>query len=261
MVNQDPFIQKKKHILDSIASTNEGILDSSPKGSIDKACIPIIDLINSFDNMVTTSSCSGRVSVFVEGIKEADNGKVKIGAKGNEGKWLFVTHEPENLNDWFEKFQLKNQDNLNVSDLTADTRYVLYKFEPLILHVKCRDLDAAKQLYSIAMACGFRESGIGSNNNVAIRCSIRLDAPIAIYDGDRDAFHKLVSKEYLELLCKISQDRFTENFHKLNILYDSVSKATFVSQPGHEESKEERRERKIREGLLRQQQLKAKQSR
>ncbi|CCE88540.1 Piso0_001307 [Millerozyma farinosa CBS 7064] len=260
MVNQDPFTQKKKHILDSIASTNEGTLDSSPKGSIDKACIPIIDLINSFDNMVTTSSCSGRVSVFVEGIKETDDDKVKIGAKGNEGKWLFVTHEPENLNNWFEKFQLKDQEKLDVSDVAADTRYVLYKFEPLILHVKCRDLDTAKQLYAIAMACGFRESGIGSNNNVAIRCSIRLDAPIAIYDGDQDSLYKLVSTEYLKLLCKISKDRFTENFHKLSILYDSISKATFATQPEHKETKEERRERKMREGLLKQQLLKSQSS-
>lgn len=44
--------------------------DLSPKGSVDKAIRPLLTEINSVEGLVTTSSCAGRVSVFVEGEKE-----------------------------------------------------------------------------------------------------------------------------------------------------------------------------------------------
>ena len=43
----------------------------------------------------------------------------------------------------------------------ASARSILYKFEPLILHVKCRNESMAQKLYVLAMNNGFRESGIG----------------------------------------------------------------------------------------------------
>ncbi|KAK6199186.1 putative trna-YW synthesizing protein [Scheffersomyces amazonensis] len=247
---QDSFDQKKQAILKDLALNSEDSPDASPKGTVDVKCLPIIHLINSNDHMVTTSSCSGRVSVFLEGVKEVQQGDTKIGAKGNQGRWLFVTHDPDDLDDWHHNIEFHTSEEQIPTDI--NTRYILYKFEPLILHVKCRDQDTAKLLYTTAMNCGFRESGIGSNNIVAIRISIKLDVPIG-YLNVRDESVLLVTKQYLDVLTRLSHDRFRENFKKMDQLHASIETSLFSSRPSKpaEETKEQRRERKIREGLER----------
>lgn len=243
---QDSFDQKKASILLEISSNSSDSPDASPKGTIDELCLPIIEAINSKSHMVTTSSCSGRVSVFLEGIKNVDLGDTKIGAKGNEGKWIFVTHDPKSLGKWYESVDLVYNNNYNTD---IKTRYILFKFEPLILHVKCRDDKTAQQLYNVAMGCGFRESGIGSNNNVAIRISIKLDIPIGYLHQDK--LVSFVSKEYLELITKLSLDRFSENFKKMDQLHAAIDAMNDGTTKEKVETKEERRQRKINEGLAR----------
>lgn len=233
------FDQKKTSILLEITTTSEESPDASPKGTIDELCLPIINLINSHPDMVTTSLCSGRVSVFLEGNKVS----TQIGAKGNEGRWLFVTHNPAELDGWY-----NGVDFVYDSEWTGD-RYILYKFEPLILHVKCRDHKTASLLYSTAMGCGFRESGIGSNDIVGIRILIKLDAPIGCLNGDNLVL--FVLKEYLELLTQLSHARFTENFKKMDQLHKAIESMGSVEEEKVEETKEERRLRKMKEGMER----------
>lgn len=251
----DPFDQKKSSILAEINSTLADTPDLSPKGSIDEICIPIMNLINSHPDMVTTSSCSGRVSVFLEGIKDAEADSVQIGAKGNQGRWLFVSHEPEKLHNWHTliAFSYQPQEQQLYALIDNDTRYILYKFEPLILHVKCRDLATANRLYSTAMGCGFRESGIGSNNIVGIRTLIKLDVPIGFLRGAGDAEElvSFVSEDYLQVLTKLSHDRFKENFRKLDGIFRAIEQMDTVPAKVSVETKEERKERKIREGMAR----------
>lgn len=258
----DPFEQKKASILKEIEETTATTPDLSPKGTIDEICIPIINLINSHNDMVTTSSCSGRVSVFVEGIKDIhDINDIKIGAKGNQGHWLFVTHDKGALPNWYKQVALKyNTDETHkfATMLNKNTRYILYKFEPLILHVKCRDLASANALYSAAMGCGFRESGIGSNNIVGIRISIKLDVPIGYLDAEQQLV-SFVSEDYLEVLTKLSEDRFQENFKKLDSLYKAIERlSNKPEKPAvHVETKEERKERKMKEGMARREAVRA----
>ncbi|ABN65624.2 predicted protein [Scheffersomyces stipitis CBS 6054] len=244
----DPFDQKKVSILKEISSTNEDSPDASPKGTIDELCIPIIELINSHNDMVTTSSCSGRVSVFLEGIKNVGHDDTKIGAKGNHGRWIFVTHDVNQLKNWDSQVDFQYEQSCELEKLDITTRYILFKFEPLILHVKCRDLKSATALYTAAMNCGFRESGIGSNNVVAIRISIKLDTPIGYLKGDR--LVSVVSTSYLSMLTKLAEDRFKENAKKIDELYKAISGFNQVEKIDEvTETKEQRRERKIREGM------------
>jgi len=254
-MSQDPFLQKKQAILKEINTTLGDVPDLSPKGSIDELCIPIMNLINAHDDMVTTSSCSGRVSVFVEGVKIKTQDHVKIGGKGDGGHWLFVSHDKNNIQDWYQnKFEYSSVPSVQLNELS--TRYILYKFEPLILHVKCRNLETASALYTTAMSCGFRESGIGINNIVAIRISIKLDIPIGFYDEVDDKFIAFVDENYLKIVTQLSLDRFQENEKRLGMLYDAISKMEVKSQEAgeKEETKEERRERKRKEGLEKQRQ-------
>lgn len=256
---QDPFDQKKNSILAEIGATDEITPDASPKGTIDEFCIPIIHLINSNKDMVTTSSCSGRVSVFLEGMKNIDQDDIKIGAKGNYGRWIFVTHDPKDLPDWSSSVDFKYiTDGNSYRSTDVNTRYILYKFEPLILHVKCRDLEMANSLYSAAMSCGFRESGIGTNNIVGIRISIKLDVPIGFLNEINQELTSFVSEDYLRIITKLSEDRFKENFKKLDALYKAIESLNTMQSPISEvETKEERKIRKMKEGLARREEVRA----
>lgn len=255
---QDSFDQKKQSILLEISSNSPDNLDASPKGTIDKYCLPIIDTINSHRDMVTTSSCSGRVSIFLEGVKT--NNSTSVVAKGHEGRWLFVTHEPKDLNNWYDSIDF-NYDTSKFPE-NASARSILYKFEPLILHVKCRNESMAQKLYVLAMNNGFRESGIGNNFNVAIRINIKLDIPIGFQNVDEEDLNCFVTKEYLKYITDISHERFNENFKKLEQLHRAIermiedeTKGIETTKKKHKESKEERRQRMIKEGLQRQQEL------
>lgn len=256
------FNNKKEHILREIEKDSQ-FNDASPKGSIDSLCFPLINLINSHPDLVTTSSCSGRVSVFIEGEKLSSG---QIGAKGNGGRWLFVSHEKADLENWWIDLISFNNYNNNTNQQQQShnqdiTRYVLFKYEPVIFHIKCRDFQTASKLYSTAMACGFRESGIGSNNNVAIRISIRLDVPIGIYNDNNnhndshDSISPLVNEDYIKVLTKLAHDRFLENERKMETLYNKINDE-IVNPPQsqiqqHLETKEERKIRKIQEGMAR----------
>lgn len=246
---QDPFDQKKSSLLSEIGITDFNNPDASPKGTIDEKCFPIMQIINSDKDMVTTSSCSGRVSVFLEGIKDKE--QLQIGAKGNEGRWIFVTHDSTDLPNWYQDVSFKYDDESLATD--AHTRYILFKFEPLILHVKCRNLESANALYTAAMGCGYRESGIGTNNIVAIRISIKLDIPIGYLDPTTNELVSFVSKQYMETITKLSLDRFQENEKKLKNLENAITqmKLSRSVEKVEIETKEQRQERKRREGLAR----------
>lgn len=237
-----PFDQKKDLILREIAGNSADTPDASPKGTIDELCLPLIATINANPDMVTTSLCSGRVSVFLEGVKE----HVQIGAKGNEGRWLYVSHDPEFPTEWFSDIDFQRPDNM--PPLSDRTRYILFKFEPLILHVKCRDSATARLLFSTAMSCGFRELGIGSNDVVGIRILIKLDIPIGFLH--EDALILSVSEDYLRMVSKLSKDRFAENMRKMAQLEKAIGALEAIPER-KVETKEERRERKIKEGMAR----------
>lgn len=250
-MSQDSFGQKKASILSEIGETLSSVPDASPKGSIDELCLPIMRLINSHNDMVTTSSCSGRVSVFVEGSKQN-----KIGGKGEGGYWMFVTHDKNELSNWFKgKFTYASSSEVGSAASQLSTRFILFKYEPFILHVKCRNYETAANLYTAAMSCGFRESGIGINNIVAIRISIRLDVPIGYLDeSGAPGEHKLVcfvDESYLEIITKLSVDRFNENEKRMGALFKAIE-AMEVKPAVQKETFEQRRERKRREGLERQ---------
>jgi hypothetical protein len=72
------------------------------------------------------------------------------------------------------------QEQLDLMDVPP---FIMLKCEPFILHVHCKDLETATNLYQLAMSCGYRESGIGIGNKkimVAVRTtSFSLELPIA----------------------------------------------------------------------------------
>jgi tRNA wybutosine-synthesizing protein 3 len=120
------FLSKKTKILSQLSVPASQYDDLSPKGSIDEGIRELIDEINGLAGVVTTSSCAGRVAVFVEGRRsspsedkivvggdesvveqdgdgdgegegEREGERVKVagvGGKGGGGRWVFVSHDP-----------------------------------------------------------------------------------------------------------------------------------------------------------------------
>ncbi|KAL7273889.1 hypothetical protein RUND412_003233 [Rhizina undulata] len=201
------FVSRKSRILAEISSPTP---DASPKGTIDVQIIPLMEKLNQHERVVTTSSCSGRVSVFLEGVKkdtlkgsaqspleavaEGPLANAGIGGKGEGGKWLYVSHDPVDISgkasDEVSAILFGGGPSGEADDavngiksgresleISSSTRLVHIKFEPMILHVLTSDLEAAHALLNAGLAAGFRESGImnpGLGNAafpiLAIRC-------------------------------------------------------------------------------------------
>ncbi|KAF9427598.1 hypothetical protein BGZ94_004594 [Podila epigama] len=75
----DGFHARKKAILIAL---NSDTPDKSPKGYVDEPLLPLIVLINNHAEYVTTSSCSGRICTYLEGLDES----VSIGQKEEGGE-------------------------------------------------------------------------------------------------------------------------------------------------------------------------------
>ncbi|RPA85598.1 hypothetical protein BJ508DRAFT_322628 [Ascobolus immersus RN42] len=182
------FADHKARILEGIDFD-----DRSPKGSIDVQILPLVNKLNAHPQIVTLSSCAGRVSVFLEGEKQAGQQhhggdaehqpEVQLG-KGS-GKWLFVSHEPVERapavsliemifcgkgkdGNYTEKMaerpMLLNpalmDDQLRDIEFNEETRLVHFKFEAMLLHLQTENLELANNILKCALSAGFRESGI-----------------------------------------------------------------------------------------------------
>ena len=95
------FQVRKTKILYELSIPDAEYTDLSPKGSVDEGIRDLIGDINALPGLVTTSSCAGRISVFMEGKKkqrqqdqqESERQFAPSGGKGS-GRWLFVSHDP-----------------------------------------------------------------------------------------------------------------------------------------------------------------------
>jgi tRNA wybutosine-synthesizing protein 3 len=144
------FATRKRTILEQLDAPEDEYHDLSPKGSIDAPIRSLIDDINRIGGLVTTSSCSGRISVFLEGRKTgATNNEPEEeslagpGGKGGGGSWLFISHDPvSNLgkdaaSDFSSIFGLQQGDARD-SAPDVSRRYVHLKFEPMVGRLPCR---------------------------------------------------------------------------------------------------------------------------
>ncbi|KAK9417419.1 putative Methyltransferase TYW3-domain-containing protein [Seiridium unicorne] len=287
------FVQKKGKILEQLSIPDSEYTDASPKGSVDAGIRDLIDALNGLDGFVTTSSCAGRVSVFVEGRKAAGptgqhNESTEtnqeeearavtiagIGGKGGGGNWLFVSHDPVAVaegKDLEEVFGLKTNGK-EASDRSTDSqdvaRLIHFKFEPMILHVLTASLEHAQLLLRCGLQAGFRESGalnlVSSGGEaitpmVAIRTmGLGLESLIGIQKGG--AIQRTVSAEYLQTLLDISNDRFTENTKRIERFRAAILEA--VQPPKKKDGTDwedaaARRERKKAEGLQKKAEMEA----
>ncbi|KAI1501656.1 methyltransferase TYW3-domain-containing protein [Biscogniauxia marginata] len=262
------FAQRKAHILEQLAIPDTEYTDASPKGSVDSGIRDLIDEINKLDGFVTTSSCAGRVSVFVEGRKAATAADVRdddddgaeagersavvmaeklagIGGKGGGGTWLFVSHDPvvPGGADAGADADLEGLFGLSIGHEAAKqvrrggaARLIHFKFEPMILHVLTASPEHAQLLLRCGLQAGFRESGAinitgTSGEPVTPIVAIRsmgLALESLVGVQADGAPRCTVSQEYLQTLVQVSNERFEENRKRIERFRTAVLQA---SQP------------------------------
>lgn len=202
---QNGFNQSKKEILKNLKLA----IDKSPKGNVDLPIRTFIHRINEHVDYVTTSSCSGRISVFQHPNDSDEN-------KG--GKWIIASHDvvtPDQLL------------SVLTPSLIRETKKLIFKHEPFIMHVQCRDLDAAKALLQVGLAKGFRESGIVLGQKkimVAIRTTANsLELPLILHN------ELLLSRAYLQVLVTDANEKFIENSKRTRALEKHFEQTFFPS--------------------------------
>lgn len=156
--------------------------DRSKKGDVDEAMWPLLNAINALPDYYTTSSCAGRISLFVE----------PASGKKYDSEWHFVTHDPTSYEAMRPALSM-------LPDAT-----VWFRMEAAILHVVARDEDAANRFLHAAREAGFKHSGLlSTTKRYVIECvdSERIDVPIAV-EGKL-----IVEKGFLTFLIEKANDK------------------------------------------------------
>lgn len=92
------FDDRKQAVLQGLASE---VKDKSRAGGVDAPIAALIDRINWHPQYFTTSSCSGRISIFSESTPDDGGGHdgetATVGKKTKKkkgGDWVYVSHAP-----------------------------------------------------------------------------------------------------------------------------------------------------------------------
>jgi len=181
----DKFIQRKESILNK--------KDKSAKKSWDERIIPLCNLINSFSNYYTTSSCSGKSVIMEE----------KTGKDGSYYFWQ--SHKLINL------VEVKSELNR-----LPKNGIFKYKLEAPIIFVACKDIESAKEIFSLAVLAGFKESGIKITKSligVEIKSGEKFEFPISLDNKI------LVSDDYLKVVVDLSNKKRKIGWKKIENFY------------------------------------------
>ncbi|KAL2753947.1 hypothetical protein ACRALDRAFT_2054060 [Sodiomyces alcalophilus JCM 7366] len=261
------FISRKASILQQLAVPAADYTDLSPKGSVDEGIRDLIDELNAYDGFVTTSSCAGRASVFLEGNKGEVPGQglsqqspvpwvgddtqerqtqAGVGGKGGGGTWLFVSHDPIHTQDLSDDdaalLRFLGLDSLSEDPgemMAAGCRFIHFKFEPMILHILAASPSHAQLILRCALPSGFRESGAlnvdGGRGGpampmVAVRTMGLGFSSLIGYEARDGTRRAAVSVSYLRTLLEIGNARFAENAKRIDRFRTALRDA--VAAPG-----------------------------
>jgi len=168
--------------------------DKSNIGSIDKPILKTINLINSFKNYYTTSSCSGRIILI----------KIPKNGKKNEAEFLFRTHSKTNIKELKQYLKPLKEE-------------IWLRQEPLIIHICSKSLDDALKLLNIARLCSFKKSGIMSYSKKIMLEINGTENISTIISRDNKI---LVNDDYLNILIKEAN----QNLERIMVKIDGFNK-------------------------------------
>jgi len=169
--------------------------DQSRAGDWDPLIKPVCDLINTFKNYCTTSSCSGRIIIT----EHSSNKKC-------DTEWLLVKHD----NVTFEE--------VNESLKKIDGGEVWFHVHPFILHIACKTIEDAFELLKLFRNSGFKRVGINGpkKNVIEIIGTDRIELPI----GNNGEL--LIQEDYLRFLVNESNKKFIKNIERIDKLFNAL---------------------------------------
>ena len=192
-------MSREKDFLDGKKSALEQLTKATSAKQVDLGIQPILNIINNSDEFYTTSSCFGRIVIL------------EIPTIGNkkEAKFLGKWHRSIALNDLLSAIKKAKEGQLWILSQSP------------IIHIAAISDNAADKILKIAIACGFKNSGlksIGKRIVIEILSTERLDAPIG---KNGKVF---CNNEHLDLLVKISNEIIEKSTLKLKKLEKNLRK-------------------------------------
>lgn len=236
------FNQRKYEVLKKI--------DKSSKGSWDKHILKLCEKINKKEDYYTTSSCSGRVTL----IKNVQRDKRNVVLKSWHDAVSFKNFEKD-INKLFARSQArelsknvksdlsinlsKRSDNLNQekynqnqfiknkrSDINEfnvkrnhSTSAIIFKQEPCILHVACRNVQSMKELFEKAKLAGWKNTGAIAFNKrfvLDLRSTEKLEFPISRRGN------LLVDEDFLKIAVEEANKNLKKGWEKIEKLKNLV---------------------------------------
>ena len=181
----------KKEFLDAKEQALKSLEQACIDMKADKEILPLLSLINEFEDCYTSSSCAGR-TVLLEIPRIGDKKRAEF-----LGKW----HRTIGVNE-VKKAAKKAKNGL-----------IWLLAQSPIFHIVVASNELADKLVKTAVASGFKHSGIKSTGKkivVEVCSTERLDAPIG-----KDGF-LFCNDEYLQLLIDISNEVFEASKTKIS---------------------------------------------
>lgn len=182
--------------------------DRSKKGSVDKGIKDLIDTINKKEDLYTTSSCSGRMMLYTKPERKCDT------------RWLFVSHEPVCEGTLWKELVKIEKITKEIEEEEEEDTEVWFKQESFILHVACRNLDAAGRLLDTCKNNGLKRIGIQSmKNKVMVEILYHVGFKTPVYDK-----RVLVDEAYAQKLEHIANQNMKKNKKKIEDIKASFSR-------------------------------------
>ncbi|MFH1358849.1 MAG: hypothetical protein ABIH37_03115 [archaeon] len=167
---------------------------SSIKG-IDEPISRLCEEINKKKEYFTTSSCSGRVVLIKDDVKK------------KPGLFLFRTHDEINLKE------IKQALDELIKDKVKGV--VLFKQEPCLIVVSCKDKDSQWKLFSKARNNGWKKSGILSvDKKMLVELMSTENISFPIYENGK----VLVDDDFLKIVVEKANENLRKGWEKIERL-------------------------------------------
>ena len=204
----ESFGMAKEHAL--------GKVDKSSAGRIDPRAVSVCAAINASAHWFTTSSCAGRCflwrGVGVKATSEFSRGRVSH-EKIDEAYFLRESEEEEQSSSSFSTAPLTEKD---------DSGGALWlRFEPFILHVRCRSRLAAMGLCRAAREAGFKNVGLVVSSDfpfVSVVGDEGLEMPLRTRD------RCLFRASEAQWLVDIVNEKHERNWSRINKFEEAILK-------------------------------------
>jgi len=180
-------------------------------GYFDVDILDLVKKINEYQDMYTTSSCSGRIILI-------------------RSSQPWKKDESSILGKWHNGVEIREL--LELLKRYGKSSNIWLILQSPIVHVVCRNVELAVRLIRLARSCGFRYSSIISHSSYGyvaeIMSSERLDIPVVL-NGSR-----IINDEKLEEVVNYLNERLRNSkkrIERLRSTLDSLGRSKLSQKP------------------------------